>query len=216
MVTVCRERVFFDDAALLALKLAAFAFMVADHVDWLLFDAAYGIHDTIGRAVFPTFALVLAMNLCRARDLYRLALRMAIVGLVASLPYIALQGHWWPLNIMFTLALAVVVVGLWRDDMKHLAVWSAVLGGFVVDYQWFGLLAILGPYWLMRRGESVLWGLLLAILCMVPINGNAWALLALPLFLGVSLLEGSASRLKWLFYVGYPAHLVLLWLVSRI
>jgi len=44
-------------------------------------------------------------------------------------------------------------------------------------------------------------------------NGDMWALLALPLFFLAIKIELNIPRIKWAFYVYYPLHLSLLWLI---
>lgn len=216
MVTATAERAALSDAALLLLKLFALAWMVGDHLDFYAFDGALRIHDGIGRIVFPVFAFVLAYNLTRApvERLWTLAYRLALAGLVACLPYTLLQGALFPLNVMFTLALSVAVGAAWLQGRSALALGLFVIGGALVDYQWFGVLCVLLGWWSLREGGLCCEGrrcalalpaLFAAILW--PINGSWWALLAVPLVLAASTVQGPAPRLKWLFYAVYPVHL---------
>lgn len=205
-----------SDAGLLFLKLAAFSAMVVDHVDWLLFDSAWGFHDTAGRLVFPLFAFVLALNLNRMRDsqLWPLVGRMVVVGALAHLPYTFLQDAALPLNVMATLALAVAAVAFWRMDLWVFAVGVPLLAGMFVDYAWFGLLAILVPYVLFRHGWSTAAPALAAGALLVPFNGSLWSLGVVLLVVAAHCLQGDAPRLKSLFYVGYPAHLAALAVIA--
>lgn len=45
------------------------------------------------------------------------------------------------------------------------------------------------------------------------VNGNPWALAAVPIAIGASRVIISIPRLRWFFYSYYPAHLVVLWLI---
>jgi hypothetical protein len=206
-------RIRFSDAAWLAVKLSALVLMVVDHLDWFLFDSALGLHGTVGRAVFPLFALTLARNLARAESRHMLrvvAPRMLAIGVLASLPYAYLAG-WYPLNVMFTLAAAVAIHATWHMGYRHVAFWAFLLAGFVVDYQWFGLGCVLLSAWAMQRQAWPVVVHLSAMAVMLwPVNLGWWALVAVPLFALCATLEGPAPRLKWLFYAVYPAHLVAL------
>lgn len=209
MVTAARPWAMSEAGTLFA-KLAALALMVADHVDWMLFDGAYGVHASLGRQVFPIFAFVLAMNLVRARDpshvVRTVAPRMALVGVVASLAYVPLAGI-YPLNVMFTLALATAVFGCWRMGWKIAAASMFVVGGAAVDYLWFGVACVLLATWAIPRGFGVLTLPVLFAGLLWPVNINWWALSAIPTLILASMLEGQAGRYKWLFYAVYPIHL---------
>lgn len=200
--------------ATLWLKLFAISMMVLDHLDTALFGGAAGVHATLGRTVAPVFFFLLAYNLARAPDAMHLlrsvAPRMAAVGLVAW-PFAAVLWPSAPLNVMFTLALSTVVVAMLRLGWTVPAVVLGVaLGGFV-DYGWFGVACVVFGWWLRTRGllEPVVFPVVMAAL-LLPVNGSWWALLAGPTLALVSLVAGDAPRLKWLFYVFYPAHLAVL------
>lgn len=213
MVTATLRPAVLSDAGTLFLKLAAFAIMIAGHADWFLAGADLGIHDTIGRAVFPAFAVVLALNLQRIRGdrrLYRIAARLAVAAGVSLVPYAYLQGAWVPVNILGTYAVALLCLALWRSGLPTVAAVVFLVGGLVVDYAWFGVASVLFATWAFGRGMSPL--LVASVICvlLVPINGSMWSLLVLPLLAAGAQLQGSSPRLKWLFYVGYPVHLLFL------
>lgn len=220
MVTVPASRAVISDAALLLLKLFALGWMVGDHLDMWLYGGRLGIHDGIGRIVFPLFAFVLAYNLTRVPQgkLWTLAGRLFVAGAIASPAYIALQGSPLLLNVLFTLGLAVAIGAAWLEGWAVLAGVMFVAGGYLVDYQWFGLLCVLVGWWSLRVGNACgelracalsLPALFAALLW--PINGSWWALLAVPLVVVAAVtVDGPAPRWRWLFYAAYPAHLYVL------
>lgn len=211
--SVGRWRVDFSPSVWLSIKVFALVMMVIDHVDWGLYGGALVFHDTWGRAVFPLFALVLgrSVTLGDAMHLVRAVVpRMLAVGAVASVFYVPVFGP-YPLNVMFTLAAGVACCAGWRLGYRALPVWCFVLAGFVVDYNWFGLACIVLAAWSMSRPVMPV-AAVLAVMTVVlwPINGNAWALLSVPLWSLATLNEGRAPRLRWLFYAAYPVHLAVL------
>ena len=201
-------------AATFGLKLYALVAMIADHADWMLFAGSLGFHDTWGRTVFPVFAVLLANNLARwgtpDRMTGDLPGRMALFGGIAFGPYVYLQGSVLPLNIMFTLALAVMLCGLLQLRMYWMAGLLGLVAGAFVDYSWFGLLAVVLPWAAFRAGSHALPAFSLACLLLTFVNGSLWALAAVPLLGIAAYVQGHAPRWKWAFYVAYPAHLAVL------
>ena len=123
-------RLHIPDGTLEALKWLALALMVLDHVDKWIWDGRLPGAFEAGRVVAPTFAFILAYNLARPGavegiSVRRVALRLALSGLLATPAYMALTKSWWPLNIMFTLLASVAIVhGLTRGR----ALWLAFAG----------------------------------------------------------------------------------------
>lgn len=203
-------------AATLALKLYAVAAMILDHADSFLYGGDLGFHETFGRTVFPVFAYLLAINLARTPSDYMLrnvAPRMLFVGIIASPFYVSLAG-WLPLNIMFTLATACVIAWAMRAwPMLALALFA--VGGTVVDYGYFGLLAILLPWAILTTRFTPFWlPIAAASLALVPVNGSLWSLAAIPVIVAAVYLQGNAPRFKWAFYAVYPVHLAAFWVLS--
>jgi len=202
----------FHGGTLTALKWLAVVLMVADHLDWLLYGSALGIHDTLGRVVFPIFGFVLAYNAARPRALEdgshgRTIRRLLLVGLAAT-PIYGLLAGWLPLNVMFALALGVLVINMvaHRGKGEPMAVAVFAVGGLFVDYQWFGLAYMLAVWGTYARGWSPLW-IVAATLGLWGINGNMAALWALPLLWLASYLRMDMPRHQLAFYAVYPLHL---------
>jgi len=219
------------DGTLETLKWGAAALMVVDHTNkFLCAEHLPGVFQ-IGRVVMPIFAFVLAYNLARpdastsgARE--RMIIRLAFFGLAAAPFGIILNGTlvsahaWWPLNILFTLLLIVVLIDLIEKGgipRRAAAVVLFLIGGALVEFLWFGIACGLGAWGYCRKPTALrlsVWTL--AILSLSVVNQNAWALTAIPLLLGASKLTLRTPRLKWAFYALYPIHLMVLLLVKRV
>lgn len=204
----------FRGGTLTALKWLAVVLMVVDHVDWLVYGRTLGLHDTLGRLVFPIFGAIVGYNAARPGALLagahgRMVRRMLLVGVLATPVYVYLAG-WIPLNIMFTLALGVWVCNVLQHDTKgsgFVAVALVLVGGALVDYQWFGLAYIVAVWAAYSRRWSP-WWVLAAAVALVVINGNLVALWALPVLFLVSRLRLQLPRHQLAFYAVYPVHLV--------
>jgi TraX protein len=219
------ERFVVADGTLEALKWVALVLMVFDHVNKYFYaEELPGVYP-FGRIVMPIFGFVLVYNLARPDALERgvhrrMVRRLVLWGLVASPVVITLnstvihQHPWWPLNILFTLSLVVALIALIeRGGPLRYVTAAALFGvtGVFVEYLWMGVLACLGAWVFCRQASSVtllLW--FLGTLSLTVVNGNAWALAAMPLVWVASKVICQVPRSKWLFYAFYPAHLAVL------
>jgi hypothetical protein len=211
-----------------ALKWLALILMTFDHVNKHLLHASVPELFAAGRLAMPLFGFVLGYNLARPDALAdgafkRTAARLAVFGSIASVPFIALGGlgwGWWPFNVMATLLIAtlcawLIEVGGWARIA--LAGVLFILGGAVVEFWWPGLAACLFAWAYCRRpswGMLVLWIASLAALYII--NRNLWALAALPLIFAAGQVSMRVPRIRLGFYVYYPAHLAVLWVLVRL
>lgn len=203
-------RLSFSSGALESLKWFALLLMTGDHLNTVLYHGALPLISEAARVCFPVFAFVLVYNLLRPGiDARRAMVRLCLFGAIAQ-PWHALAfGYMVPLNVLFTLALGVFVC---TTRNRWLMVLGFFVGGLFVDYQWAGLLVLIAAFEVLtsgRRGRAlVLVALVLSSLWFV--NGNFYALLALPMIVLASRITWTLPRSPWAFYVYYPAHLAVL------
>lgn len=209
-----------------ALKWLALLLMTGDHINHHLFNATLPGLFEAGRLCLPIFIFVLAYNLARPGALesgayFRTMKRLAIFGALASVPFVALGGlmdGWWPLNVMFTLLVVTVTLYLLEQGgaLNLIGAGAVVaIGGSSVEYWWPAILFGVAAWRYCKRPSiltAVLAALSLAMICRF-INSNWWAFAAFPLILVVSRINPPLPRLQRAFYVYYPLHLTLLWLI---
>jgi hypothetical protein len=213
-----------SDGALEALKYLALVLMTLDHANQFLLNESMPAFYVMGRLAFPLFAFILGWNLARPGLVEsgagnRILKRLFWYGLAATLPYAYLMDYaWWPLNILFTLwgGTAIVLLLMRQDDRFTLAaVFLFLISGAFVDYQWFGIAVCVSSFIFCRRPtwtNFAFWTGSLASLAII--NHNLAALLAVPLLVLASSWTLHIPRLKHFFYWFYPAHLVLIVLLS--
>ena len=221
-------RLVVSDGTLEALKWLALLLMVADHINkYLLHDASHTLFNC-GRIAMPLFVFVLAYNLARPDSFKNGAQthtlkRLALFGLLATPPFMALGGlleGWWPLNILFALlSLTAIIYYLEQQTITGylIACTIFIVGGSSVEFWWPVLAFGIAVWWYCKTPQ--LTALIIAVVALFLlrlINGNDWALAALPVLFLSTAINIPMPRYQWLFYYFYPVHLSLLWLWTRL
>ena len=198
------------------LKWLAVAAMVVDHINAALYARELGTWaDVIGRIAFPVFACVFGHNLARPGvDLAKVIRWLVLFGTVAFPvhAYLFATAVVWPLNVLFTFAVAAGVIHFMERDETLPAVLLFVLGGLLVEYWWPGVALVVATYgWTKYRHQSGWWAAMLSLGALCVLNGNLWALLMLPV---AEIVRGftwaNVPRSRWAFYLFYPLHLAVL------
>lgn len=221
-----------QDSAIELLKWIAIIAMTIDHIGTFILDQEYPVLNYIGRIAFPMFAIIMAYNLARPRSseaeskaIIGAIKRLLLFGLIASVPYHLLTNEELPLNIMFTLALAAVVIltiktgaenssRAYRYTLYFSAHAVFLLCSIFVEYSFHGV-ALIVSAWLFFRYSSVLGllGIIAITLGLATLNNNYYAMLALPLLASSYFIEVKIPRTpKYFFYAYYPAHLTVIYL----
>jgi hypothetical protein len=211
------------DGTLEALKWLALALMTGDHINRFLFLGTLPFLTEAARISFPIFAAILAYNLARPnageRGVHkRVIVRLTIFGILASVPYYALDAGilyvWWPLNAMFALLLIAVCIRLLESRIWHAMPPVLLFAGILPEYFFFGIGFGLSVWWYCKRPNAYA-GLLVLTCCLSLwiVNGTPWALMALPILLSAHQIELRFPRLRWWFYAYYPLHLAVLWAI---
>jgi len=208
-------------------KWLALALMIFDHTNKYLYGGMLPAAFELGRLALPLFGFVLAFNLARPGVVEgeagkRVMWRLTIVATASTPVYMALGGlswGWWPLNIMATLVVAVIVLRLGAHasaGRRATAVIVFVLAGSIVEFWWFGLACIVAA-WRFAKVPTWLNGVLLVIATasLGVVNGNQWALAALPIVALATRVTVRIPRLSQFFYWAYPSHLLALHLLAR-
>ena len=221
------------------LKLIACVAMFLDHAGAVVvpylpvpyMETLYYIVRGIGRIAFPIYAFLLAEGMRHTHDPQKYILRLALGILLAEIPFdLALFGAWtWEYqNVMVTLTLgAVMVLCMQKTEKRWLKALLILPFGVLsdlakCDYGGWGILmigvftlieqlpmqclCILLINWLIPSLDISVFGVqmsiqLFAVFAMVPI----------ALYSGTKLTHNRA--LQWGFYLFYPVHLLILWLI---
>lgn len=206
-----------------ALKWLAVVLMVIDHINKFVFKEAVPSMFALGRVAMPLFVFVLGYNLARAGALQagafkRVFFRLVVFGALSMVPHAlmnTLVGGWWPVNIMFTLAVSVLVAWLLEKGGPVCVIGAClvfVFGGALVEFWWPAIAACLFV-WAYFKTPSVVYivGFATSLGALYFVNGNFWALMVLPVILAARFWRWPLPRMKWFFYAFYPLHFLLIW-----
>lgn len=202
----------FSDGNIEALKWIAFVLMIGDHVNTFVLGGSEKWLSAAGRIVLPLFVIAIGLALsyswCPAESMRLAASRMLLVGAMATPLYSGLRGELLPLNIMFSLALVLLVLSFYLDRRYILAILCVPLTAYV-DYLNLPLILLIGAWMLIaHRTLANFLIFIVAIALLWLANTNFYALLAIPVVWLVLRLNLQMPRVRYIFYWLYPLHLL--------
>lgn len=229
----------------LSLKLLALVTMLIDHIGAVFFPQHLFLRY-IGRLSFPIYAFLISEGFVHSKNRGKYFLRLFAFGLISEIPYdFLLYGGIFAgesQNIMFELALGVAVLFCAEKIIKEKQYLFFIPAAALVllsellrfSYGIYGIMLILTAYITREKGSRIqaLYsaGTTIIFNSMVDfslpfvfgpleiLSTNSIQSLAIFAAVPIMLYNGERGRyrLKWFFYVIYPAHLLLLILVRYI
>lgn len=180
------------------------------------------IFRVIGRIAFPIFCFLIVEGYFHTRDIRRYMIRLGAFALLSEIPYdLAFHGsilEFGGQNVFFTLMLGVLMlyaveksgpVPVKIADIL-LVMWAA--GFLCTDYGYKGILLIFLYYvFHEKKLQAVCAGALWNFINGVKTVQNYGVLAAVPL----AFYNGERGpKLKYFFYIFYPGHLLVLYMLS--
>jgi hypothetical protein len=221
------------------LKWIAIVAMVVDHVAWkitLPVPALFAMH-VIGRMTMPIMCFLIAEGFWHTGNRKRYVLRLLVFGFIAQLPFnyyrsgnpFSMSLGMESVNVLFDLLFGLCVLWAIKSGLHTAAKIAIVALCLILSTlcDWF----VFGVLWILIFGlnhnsykRKAIWFSVIAstvILITVAFDGNAFMLINTGTFLVLPILflyngERFSARTpawlanKWLFYVFYPAHLLIL------
>lgn len=212
------------------LKIIAIISMLFDHIGYTIFNK-FSFMNYIGRFAFPIFAFQLTEGYSHTKDLKKYFFRLFLFAIISQIPYmlfISSHTNGFSFNILFTLILGLLAITVYEKlDNKYLGTFLVILcciisQCFCFDYGWFGIAIIFifhifkNKKWIMNLSFAIvtfinyfykyitavryeyLFIILFCVLALIPIN----------------LYNGKKGKdTKYLLYIFYPLHLIMLYLV---
>ena len=177
------------------------------------------VFQLLGGLGIPVFAFLLVEGFLHTGSFSVYLIRMTAFALVSEIPYdYAMTGRlldWSSQNMLFTLVIGLVMLYGLRlfqagRGVKLLIVLSAVLWGLLMRSQFgFCMILLIAVYYLMREHRAKFWvsGAISLMYITGPVSNFVLT--------RYNHQPGSQSW-KYLFYFLYPAHLLILGLVTRL
>jgi hypothetical protein len=209
------------------LKWIAIITMTVDHVGAILYPE-FTVLRFIGRLSFPLFAYLLMLGTETTRNIRNYFIRLFIFAFISQVPFfLALDcGPFDSLNIFFTLSAGLLFIHFFKKGSLFVVV--PLLASLVLpfDYGIYGI-AMIGCMYILKENTKfgVFSLVLLNMLFLVPLNTQFLSISAIPLILlhkngSLNITKETSEEVriplwrKYFFYVYYPLHLTLLYLVK--
>jgi hypothetical protein len=217
---------FFDSGREL-LKWIAIATMTVDHVGAVLFTDLEVLRF-VGRFSFPLFAYSLVLGFESTTNVRNYFIRLFTFALISQVPFfLALDNEPLELlNIFFILSCGLVFLHFFRKNSVFTIVPIFVTLLLPFDYGVYGI-AVIGCMYMLRVNTKLgVAGLVIMnLLFLWPFNNQFFSIAAIPLVVlhkrgSLNLTGGLPKKLtiplwrKYFFYVYYPVHLVLLYVIN--
>ena len=218
------------------LKIIAMVAMLLDHVGKVLLPQ-YQILQIIGRLAFPIFAFMIAEGCFYTKNKVRYFLTVFLLGAGCQAVYIIWEKSLY-MNILLTFSLSIIFIFSLENYKKTkekririlmlftvitvllIAVMLPVIlidQGFIIDYGIFGVLLPVAIFYAPDKLRKLIYTAGILILLTLDLGGGIqwFSLLAMPLLALYNQKRGKYN-IKPLFYIFYPTHLVVIYLISII
>ena len=219
-----------------ALKIIAMISMVFDHAGDMFFPDAMWPR-MIGRLAMPVFAFCISEGFTHTRDKKKYLFRLGVFALISEVPFdLAFEGKvgFSHQNIMLSFFLAVAALMLYdriqgeenpegrqspagKIALGVCAVTAMAFLSFLLraDYTFFAVIAVFLFYVFRKRHPLIRAGVGVAFLSVTRTVGYYCA--TGFSFIPLAMYNGKKGKgLKWMFYLFYPGHLLLLAAIKHI
>ena len=201
------------------LKWIAIISMLIDHIGLVLFPEEQ-IFRIIGRLAFPIFAYTLTEGFLHTGNIKKYLIRLGIFAVISEVPYDLLFGEgiidWSMQNVFLTLFLGLsMIVLITRITAVYIQVLTVIMIGIIseilgADYGTIGILTIWLFYYL--RDKKIAKYTAVSLLMLTTQGVQMFAALAL---IPIGLHNGKRGpKMKYIFYIIYPLHLLILYFIQ--
>lgn len=200
-----------------ALKIIAVVTMMIDHIGYIFFPQ-YLLLRIVGRISFPIFAFMIVEGFMHTRDVRRYIVRLAAFALLSEIPFdLAFFGNliWTHQNVLITFILAILAMYVDKKYKRVAGIGAAIALSIVADlihsdYGMFGVIVVMVFYW----NYSYFTGRMLAGVGALTLLVKTYQIFDVLAMIPIALYNGKRGiNIKYFFYVFYPGHLLILYLI---
>ena len=218
------------------LKIIAMVSMLFDHVGKELLPQ-YPILQIIGRLAFPIFAYMIAEGCFYTKNKLKYFLTIFILGTGCQIVYMVAEHSFYQ-NVLITFSLSIALIfslenfRIKKENISGIILFFTVSVvfvlimvlpevlkeyGFQVDYGIFGVLLPVAVFYGKNKLQKLSFTTIILVLLAYSFGGGMqWlSLLSVPILALYNQKRGKYN-IKPLFYIFYPAHLVVIYLISLV
>ena len=216
------------------LKIIACVCMFCDHFSNAVFGNVTFL-NFIGRIAFPIFCFQIVQGYIHTHDIKKYILRLSLFALISQVPFMFFYHvvfDSFAINVIFTLLFGLLAILIYDKYNKFVGICSFLTLGTIAqichfDYGFFGVFIIFMFYLLRNKKTAMSIFFILAVIVKylipvvqngIPISylffGNKYSLLMYCTCLSlipILFYNGKKGKdAKYLFYIFYPVHLLIL------
>ena len=215
------------------LKLIAIITMFIDHIGYVFYDGNISFFNYIGRFAFPIFAFQICQGYIYTKNLKKYFLRLLLFAIISQVPFMlfyTIIGSGFYLNTIFTLLLGLSCIYVY-DKHKSISLFASIIIAFIAeitncDYGFYGVITIL-IFYVFRKNTinaciAFIFLTLIKHLIYIITFGLYPAYIYLFVFtiipvIFICLYNGKKGKdTKYLLYLFYPLHLLLIYGINLI
>lgn len=213
----------------LLLKTIALLTMIIDHYG-AIFQPNIIIFRIIGRLAFPIYCFLLVEGYHHTSNVKKYAQRLLIFALISEIPFdLAFYGKigFVHQNIFFTLLIGLSAIyfidnkdGKYKFDSTLVIIAAAVLATILkTDYLFIGIIYILSFYFTRNQPKKKRLAIVAVIMILTNLSAGwlqQFSVLALMAVYLYNNEQGVKNKLLQMsFYIAYPLHLLIFYLINK-
>ncbi len=213
------------------IKLIAIISMTIDHIGLILLNDFIPFR-IIGRLAFPIFAYFIAEGCFFTKNKKKYFMQVFLVGGISQIVYLITTGDWY-LNILLTFSISILIISAYIkycEEGKNSIYFAVILlsvfiivsilemYGIYFDYGFIGIITPLIIFIAPTKEKKIIYTSIMLLLLSINLRGNYvqfFSLFSLPILFFYNGKRGKYN-LKVFFYLFYPIHLAVLYLINLV